>query len=120
VEAIVDYAGIESHKWMAPRQAKVETVVLDDPERLVEALGLDKGISANHGCPGASNWVAFKKHEEIILPRPADMGRPYLMTIFIDDPLCTEAKDSFRVLGESLDMSLECSRAQTIVRVEKD
>jgi hypothetical protein len=48
------------------------------------------------------------------------MGRPNLMAIFINDPLCTEAKDRIRVLGKSLDMSFDSSGQEAIVGVEED
>jgi hypothetical protein len=48
------------------------------------------------------------------------MGRPNLMAIFVNEPLCPEAKDGVRVPGKSRDMSIEGARAQTVVRVEKD
>jgi hypothetical protein len=120
VEAVFDNAKAVLNKWMISREAEVEMIVLCGAERLVEGAGLDKGISANHGCSGASNWVSFKEHEEVVLPWPADMGRPNLMAIFINEPLCTEAKYGLRVLSKSSELSFDSSSQEAIVGVKED
>jgi hypothetical protein len=71
-------------------------------------------------APRGANGIPFEEHEELVVARPAIMGGSNLLAVFIDEALRTGAKSSSGAIGKFLEMRLERSRRQPVIRIEKD